>query len=98
MGGPTDVQPVLVAVAQPAAAAATGRRGHEDQAIADQAPHRVARIARERGGDEGLRRALQERDLLARARPKGGGIVAVPVGLDERALAQIADPAAAPAE
>src|SRR5206468_10255295 len=93
-----DLQAVLVAEAQTPRAAASRSRRHEHQTVAEQSPDGMARIARERGRDEAVGGALQERHLLADAGAQRVGIAVAPVGVDERALAQVADAAAAAAE
>ena len=52
-----DVQPVLRVERDPARAAAAGRARRQHEPVAEQPPDRVARVARDRRGDEAVRRA-----------------------------------------
>jgi hypothetical protein len=90
-----DAQAVLLLERDaPRAAASRGaRRQHEP--VADEPRDRMIRVACQRCGDKVVRGALEQGHLLARRRPQRIGIAALPVAIDEGALAQVADAGAA---
>ena len=70
----------------------------EDQGVAEQAAERVARAGRDRRRDEAVDGIRQQWHLGERSRAQDIGIAVAPVLVDERAVAQVADAAAAPAQ
>ena len=72
--------------------------GCEHERVADDPADRVARAARDGRGDEAVRRALEQRHLLAGRGAQRLGVAVAPVLVDERALAQVADARAAAAQ
>ena len=72
-------------------AALAGRARNEHERVAEQAPERVAGIARDRRRDEAVRGARQQWHLLARGRAQRVGVAVAPVCVDERAVAQVAN-------
>ncbi len=81
-----------------AGAAAAGGAGGEDERVAEQAAERVAVAAGDRGGDEAVDRALEQRDLPAGLGAQRVRVPVAPVRVDQRAVAQVADARAAPAQ
>ena len=58
----------------------------------------MARAARDGRGHEAVRRPVEQRHLAARRRAQDVGVATLPVLVDQRALAQVADARAAPAQ
>ena len=87
-----DVQTVLGTERYaPRATAARGTR-HQDQEVPHQATNWVSWAAGDRGRDEAVRRALEQRHLPACGCAKGIGVAVAPVLIDQGASAKIADP------
>ena len=93
-----DVHAVLGAERDPARAAAARRAGAQHERVAGQPAERVALGARQRRGDEAVGRALEQRHLRAGGGAQRVGVAALPVAVDQRALAQVADAGAAAAQ
>ena len=93
-----DVHAVLLAEREPARAPAARGAGRQHERVADQPPDRMVRVAGDRGRHEAVRGPREERHLRARGRAQGIRVAALPVAVDERALAQVADAGAAPAQ
>ena len=72
--------------------------GSQHERVADDAADGMARAARDRRGDEAVRRALEQRHLLAGRGAQRLGVAVAPVLVDQRALAQVADAGAAAAQ
>jgi len=93
--GAAQVHAVLGAKRDPPLATAPGGARAEHQRVAEQAPERVVRRARERRRDEAVGRALQQRHLGTRGGAQRVRIGSLPIAVDERTIAQVADPGAA---
>ena len=93
-----DVQPELGLEAELARARRARRARHQHERVADHPAERMARAAGHRGGDEAVRRALEQRHLLAGGGAQRLGVELAPVVVDQRASAQVADAGAAPAQ
>ena len=95
---PPTRQSELLLEADPAAAAAARRARREHERVAEQAPDGMRVRWRDRGRDEAVRRALEQRDLRQRLGAQRVRILVAPVLVDQRAAAQIADAGAAAAQ
>ncbi len=93
-----DAQPVLLAERDRARPPAAGRARRQHEPVAEHPPDGMARVARDRRGDEAVGRAREQRDLGAGGGAQRVGVVAVPVAVDQRSVAQVADPRAAAAQ
>src|SRR5258705_12723691 len=93
-----ELEAVLRPEGNSPATAAPRRARRQDEHVADQPADRMARAARDRRGDEVMRYALEQRHLAQRGRAQRLRIAALPVLVDERATAQVADAGAAAAQ